>query len=231
MIRLSKRLQAIADMISPCETIADVGCDHGFLSIYLIENNIAKKVYACDINEGPIKRARANIAEYNMEKCIEAIQCDGLLGIKNCDSIVIAGLGGKLMIKILQDSPSVVSSAKYLILEPQSENEYFRKSLKDMGYKIIDEDFVLDEGKFYPVIKVTAGKMNLNRMEALYGPILLKNRNPVLKNYLIKEREHLQRLLSEIGQNNTEKSRARVEEIHQELMLNEDALKEISADR
>lgn len=225
MIKLSKRLKAIADMISPCSTIADVGCDHGFLSIYLMENSVARRIYACDINEGPIIRARQHIREYHMENCIDAIQCDGLSGIEACDCIVIAGLGGKLMIKILKDSMSVTASARELILEPQSEIEQFRDNLVRMGYKIIAEDYVLDEGKYYPIIKAVKGEMELNRMEALYGPLLLKEKNPVLKDYLIKEREHLQLLLSELKLNDTDKSRERAVEISELLSLNEKALK------
>lgn len=233
MITLSKRLQAIANLIEKCYSVADVGCDHGFLSIYLIENKIAEHVFAMDINSGPIERAQEHIRESRLENYIETIQCDGLTGLNYADTIVIAGMGGRLMLRILSDSPEVSKRANKLILEPQSELELFRKSLTEMGYKIEAEDFVLDEGKYYPIIRAVRGEMTLSRAEAMYGPLLIRDKNPVLKEFLMKEREYKLSILwnltgntpEEVTHEINEKTGRRVSELKEELALNESALR------
>lgn len=233
MITLSKRLKAIADMVKPCSVVADVGCDHGFLSIYLVENDIAGRVLATDINAGPIERAEEHIREHRMENCIETIQCDGLSGINYADAIVIAGMGGRLMIRILTEGAGCRKTADQLILEPQSELEFFRKTLCEMGYMIDAEDFVLDEGKYYPIIHAVKGEMNLDRTQAMYGPCLLRDKNQTLKEYLLKEKEYKLNILWNLTGNKSaeeneevnEKTAQRIKELKEELVINEKALR------
>lgn len=236
MIILSKRLKAIADMVTPCASAIDVGCDHGFLSIYLVENDIAGRVYATDINSGPLERAQEHINEHNLGKCIETIQCDGLMGLKNnnktVDAIVIAGMGGRMISKILSDSPDIASSATQLVFGPQSELEQFRYSLMELGYRIVSETMIEEEGKFYPIIKATSGKMELDRVQAMYGPCLLEDKNPVLKDFLTREREYKLDILwnltgnksAELSEEISERAGNRVREIKEELALNDKAL-------
>lgn len=233
MITLSKRLKAIADMVKPCSVVADVGCDHGFLSIYLVENDIAGRGLATDINAGPLERAEEHIREYRMENRIETIQCDGLSGIGYADAIVIAGMGGRLMVRILSEGDSCRKTANQLILGPQSELEYFRNSLCEMGYMIDAEDFILDEGKYYPIIHAVRGDMKLDRTQAMYGPCLLRDANKTLKEFLLKERDYKLDILWNLTGNKSPeesdeisaKTGQRINELKEELVINEKALR------
>ncbi|MCR4657272.1 MAG: class I SAM-dependent methyltransferase [Lachnospiraceae bacterium] len=155
MVTLSERLKAIANMVSPGLICADVGCDHAYLAIYLAENDIAPFVYATDINRGPIEAAKRNIEQAGLSDRIETILCSGLKGIKpgSVQSVIMAGMGGPLMVEMIREGIKVCDLAKELILEPQSDPALVRHYLDDMGFLIISEDMVTEENKFYPVIK------------------------------------------------------------------------------
>ncbi|MCR5269080.1 MAG: class I SAM-dependent methyltransferase [Lachnospiraceae bacterium] len=225
MIRLSKRLSAIRDLVIPCKTAADIGCDHGFLSIRLIEEKLAEHVFAADINEGPLMRAREHILEAHLEECIDTIQCDGLSKIPYADAVVIAGMGGQLMLRILKDTPEITGAAKELILQPQSEIGMFRRELCAMGFLIDAEDFVIEDGKYYPMMRAIPGKMELTELQALYGPCLLKNRHPGLLEYLQWQREYLAGLADTLKEQESDKSSIRLAGIFAELKQNEEALR------
>lgn len=131
-MELSKRLQAIADMVPVGSRVADVGCDHGFLSIYLYEKGISPKVYAMDVREGPLMRAKEHVAEYGYGDYIECRLSDGVKELETGEAnvLVCAGMGGRLMAKILGDSLRKVSLMDWLILQPQSDLAYFRRFLR-----------------------------------------------------------------------------------------------------
>ena len=194
MVRLSQRLSCIADMVTPGLVVADVGCDHAHLAMYLVEQEIAPFVYATDIHKGPLAGARKSIEEAGLSGKIQTVLCDGLTGIQAgaVSSIVMAGMGGPLMIEIMRSSEAVCRKARELILEPQSEPALLRHFLEDNGYRIISEDMVCEENKFYPVIKCIHGAMELSReVYYRYGKILIKERNPLLLEYLYNHRQVL----------------------------------------
>ncbi|MBO4901589.1 MAG: SAM-dependent methyltransferase [Lachnospiraceae bacterium] len=225
MITLSKRLQAIADLVEPCRVVADIGCDHGFLSIRLVEDGKAEHVIASDVNEGPIKRAREHIHTEGLDDRIETIQCDGLSGIM-ADTVIIAGMGGNLMLKILRDSPESVGNATAFVLQPQSELKAFRESLQELGLAITAEDLVIEDGKYYPMMQVRHGRMDLNELQALYGPVLLAKKHPGLREYLLYQNQYLKELLNTLRAQTGERSRERLQEVEKELVMNEAALHE-----
>ena len=224
MITLSKRLQAIADLVKPCETVADVGCDHGFLSIRLIEEGKAVHVFATDLRPGPLKAAKEHIHAHNLNNCIETIQCDGLRGIHRADAIVIAGMGGKTMTDILSAEPGKAGEASQLVLQPQSETGAFRRDLVRAGYRITGEDMVEEDGKFYPILSACRGEMDLSEEEAEFGPLLLDAKHPVLQKYLLWRLEVLEGLHNELSGREGERSRLRILEIDGELALVRKAL-------
>ena len=228
MIRLSERLMAVANMVTPGLIVADVGCDHAHLALYLTEKGISPFVYAIDVNEGPLEGARRSIEEAGLTDRIETVLGYGLSGIKKGDAgcIVMAGMGGPLMAEILSASQDVCASARELILEPQSEPGMLRHFLEENGYLIISEDMVCEENKFYPVIKCLHGRMELNReIYYLYGKILIKERHPILLRYLYQKR----RVLNEIRQKlekaeDTDSVNSRRKSIGVELQYVEEAL-------
>lgn len=218
-MQLSKRLQAIADMISVCDVLADVGTDHGYIPIYAVKRQIAKKAIAMDINRGPIERAASHIAEHGLEAYIETRCCDGAAALKagEADCVVIAGMGGGLMQKILSEGQEVLAGVKEFILQPQSEIGNFRRFLARNGYAIVKENMVLEDGKFYPMMKVVHGRMEMaDPLFWEYGEFLLKEKNPVLQAYLEKSKENCEAILARLKDGGRNDSDARVIELKEE---------------
>ncbi len=155
MVELSLRLKTIADMVSRGSCVADVGCDHGFVSIYLYEQGISPKVYAMDLRSGPLSRAREHIEQRGYTTYIETRLSDGVEALRmgEADALICAGMGGRLMAKILTEGYDKIICMKELILQPQSELAYFRSFLREKGLEIVEEDMVFEDGKYYPIIK------------------------------------------------------------------------------
>ncbi|MCM1262122.1 MAG: class I SAM-dependent methyltransferase [Butyrivibrio sp.] len=154
-IVLSDRLLALACMVTKGSRVCDVGCDHGFLSIYLFKKGISPKVIAMDVNEGPLMRAKEHIWEYGAETYIETRLSDGLAAYQagEADTLICAGMGGRLMMRILENDIHKTKSFKELIMQPQSEVQQFRRFLRSQGYKIVEENMIEEDGKFYPMMK------------------------------------------------------------------------------
>ncbi len=190
---LSDRLLAVARLITPGNRVADIGCDHGYLSIYLIQNKISPYIIAMDVNRGPLERAHENVINYECSEDIELRLSDGLKQLKeddNIDSIVIAGMGGPLMVDILSKGADIIDEASELILQPQSDIALVRHFLEDNQFRIVSEDIVYEDDKFYPMIKAIHGDMNLDKeMYYRYGKILLREKHPVLHQYLLTEKK------------------------------------------
>lgn len=155
-MELSRRLQAVAAMVTAGYTLADIGTDHAYIPIYLVEHQIVPRAMAMDINEGPLDRARAHVEEHGLEGQIALRLSDGMKELRpgEVQSAVIAGMGGALMIRILQDSKETVESLRECILQPQSEIAKVRAFLLQEGFLFIQEDMVEEDGKFYPMMKV-----------------------------------------------------------------------------
>lgn len=159
MKNISNRLNKLAALVDRTEKLVDVGCDHGYLCIMLTENKIVDHCIAADINQGPLKKAQENIGLAGLSDKIETRLSDGLHKIKpdEADTIVIAGMGGLLMKKILTEGREVCDKAKTFILQPQSDIGLFRHFIYEYGLEIVAEDFVIEGGKYYPMIKAVHG--------------------------------------------------------------------------
>ena len=235
MIKLSKRMRAVASMVTPGNVLADIGTDHGYVPISLVQRKKIKKAIAMDVNNGPLQRAKEHIAEYQLEEYIETRLSDGVqkLGVGEADSILIAGMGGELVMHIISDGMEVCRNAKELILQPQSELGKVRKFLRENNFEIIDEDMIIEEGKYYPMMKVVPVE-EIALWEVLpeevipacdmYGPFLLKNGNPSLRKYLVKQHKQLTKILKELEkQPESESIKNRKQEVLKEISLNESA--------
>lgn len=228
-VELSARMQALTDMVSKHSVVCDVGCDHGFVSIYLIQQGIAPKVYAMDVGKGPLERAKEHIKEYELEAYIETRLSDGLnaLQVGEADCMICAGMGGKLMMRILKEGSEKARAMKELILQPQSEIALFRAFLRKEGYKVVRENMIYEDGKYYPMMKVVPENKNEELVPEYvlwdkFGELLLKEKHPVLCQYLAQSKEYLAELLSHVNAQGGERAQGRVEEIQEELrMINE----------
>ena len=235
MVKISNRLMTAAALVTQGYTLADVGTDHGYIPIYLLQQKKIPAAIAMDINEGPLERAKEHIALYGLQAYIQTRLSDGVAALKpgEVEAVLIAGMGGGLVMHILKDGEKVCQSAKELILQPQSEIEHVREFLREKGYTILAEDMVYEDGKFYPMMKVQYQGENENAQKAsevlklsdLYGGLLLQNRHPVLKTFLEKEKLIYTDIKENLAkQPASEKIRTRLAEVEDILHYNELAL-------
>jgi tRNA (adenine22-N1)-methyltransferase len=167
MITLSKRLEAIASLITPGYIVADVGTDHGYIPIYQIQQNRSPSAIAMDLRKGPLQRAADHIQSCGLSDRIQTRLSDGTaaLGVGEADTIVVAGMGGELVLHILTDGEAVCRSAKELILQPQSEIAGVRRYLREHAYRIVAENMIYEDGKYYPMMRVVPVAENAPRAE------------------------------------------------------------------
>lgn len=199
-----------ADMVTPGSRVADVGCDHAHTDIWLLDRGQAASCIAMDVRKGPLEKARENLDIYGYSDRVELRLSDGLheLGPGEADSIIIAGMGGILTVRILSECLETAHSASELILQPQSHIREVREFLYRNGFLITNEDMCREDGKFYVAMKavperkarmdgeiVCVTAAGLTGVQAEFGPVLLAGRHPVLKEYMeIEERKARHRL-------------------------------------
>lgn len=225
MIQLSERLQAVANLVGETGVVADVGTDHGYIPVYLVSAGKAERAIAMDVNQGPLQRALEHIRKFHMEKQIETRLSDGFKALQpgEAQTIVVAGMGGALMKRILDEGEDVAHTAKRLVLQPQSELSAFRHFLAEHGYRIFGEDMVYEDGKFYSMMAaVWEGEradcaVQMTEPEYKYGPMLLACRHPVLRQYLLLQRKQKQKILENLGKNARQDVSGRREQLLQDL--------------
>ena len=204
---LSKRLQNVADMVTKGYIVADIGTDHGYVPIYLIKNGIVPKAYAMDINEGPLKIADKNIRLEGLQDKITTVLSDGMneMTSEMAESVVIAGMGGDLITDILNRGKNI-KGIKELVLSPHKRVDIVRKYLLDNNWKITDENMVIDNNKYYTILKAVPEREESEHDEAelMYGRLLLLTKNPVLKQYLEKENKMYEEVLKKVENSKNE---------------------------
>ncbi len=234
-VKLSPRMQAIADMADG-KVAADIGCDHAFVSINLIKEKGFEKVIAMDVRKGPLEIAGKNISLYDVEDKIDIRLSDGFekLSENEADTAIIAGMGGELMVDILKRGKIHTDNDIALILQPQSEPEKVRKYILDIGYKIHDEVMLIDDGKYYVVIRADRDNKPDDKpysyVELLYGRILIDNKDIILKEYLYKQLDKDNKLILSLEAAGTEHALRKIQELRQEERYIKDVLHKIAKD-
>lgn len=226
-------MKAVADMVTPGNILADVGTDHGYVPIALVKEQVVPSAIAMDLREGPLKRAKEHIIQFGLEKKIQTRLSDGVLALQpnEAQSILIAGMGGELVIHILTQGESVCHAAEELILQPQSDLGKVRKFLRDNKYRIVAENMVFEDGKYYPMMKVVSGvadrvSEDVQEIYDLYGPLLLQNKNPVLISFLERQYQQLWKIYEELKQQpDSERITERRSEVQNKIIKNEKAQK------
>lgn len=187
---LSKRLKAIAGMITPGTVIADIGTDHAFLPIEMVRSGQIPCAIAMDINPGPLDIARRHIDEAHLSAKIECRLSDGMSSLlrNEVKCAVIAGMGGDLISRIITNDPD---KAGELILAPHTHPETVRATLRRFSYEISDEDMIIDSENYYTIIKAVKSDDQLQEpedYEDFFGPVLIKKRSNCLHTFLLKEK-------------------------------------------
>lgn len=230
---LSARLQMLADMVTQGNRLVDVGCDHGFLSIYLVQAGLCPRAIAMDVRKGPLAGAKRHVEEYGLGEYITLRLSDGLAAYQawEADTLVCAGMGGRLMERILREGKSCASRLRELILQPQSEIPQFRMFLREAGFQVTQEDAVFEEGKYYFAMKaqpktrqeeIRTGE--LLQQYDMFGEFLLKGRHPVLLAYLKQRRSYLEQLAASLKEAGSSRAGGRRKEVHEELAQIESAM-------
>ena len=222
MIKLSPRLQIIYDMVPKCHAVADVGCDHGYLTIALLESHLAEHAIAMDVNKGPLESAKSNVGQANLSNQVSFRLSDGLAKLERdeADVICICGMGGALIQRILSSGINVAKSAKAIVLEPQSEYRLLREYLTREHFVILDEQLCTEEGKIYPIMLVKHDAnmdINLSDAELEYGPIIIKNKPDLLKTLVNKNKEEYKSILKKLEQRLDVKADSPIQKRKEEL--------------
>lgn len=193
-MQLPERLQAIADQVPSCESMADIGCDHGYLPIYLIQTGRVQRAYAMDVNPGPLDQAKKHIDACGLGECMECRLSNGLAQLEagEVQTVTIAGMGGMLIAQLLEEaSPEVLQSLETLIVQPQTEPDVVRRKLHEKGFRIENEAMVYDRGKRYIICRAVHGEEQYEDSEYAYGRLLYQNRDPQFKELLERKLESL----------------------------------------
>jgi len=182
----SERIKALAKEISKKDTVVDIGCDHGYLSIYLKQNKLCKEVYASDISEQALNYAKKNIKKYNLD--IKTYVSDGFENIpEHFDTAVIAGMGTSTILKIINHK----KTPNKLVLASNNEHYRLRKNLNKMGYKIVDEQAVLENNHYYIILLCIKNKQKLSRTDLKFG---ISNNDEYYKYLLNKNNELIKKV-------------------------------------
>lgn len=214
--RLSGRLSAIVDMVSPGMRVCDVGCDHAHVPIWLLKEGIIPSALAMDVIPGPLLKARENLALYGETDRVELRLSDGLDAYRagEADALIVTGMGGRIIRDILMRYPDRSGDFREMILSPQADQWLVREALRMLDFGPDKELLVLEEGKYYPVIHAVKGRgirpiwpENVKAEDGLeaedrFGPVLLAKKDPMLYRFLNWQLQINERILSSIGSDN-----------------------------
>jgi tRNA (adenine22-N1)-methyltransferase len=209
---ISDRLLVCAGLVSPGDRVADVGCDHGYLSIHLLTNGIASSCIASDVNEQPLQSAVRNAEKYGVRDKMEFYLSDGVRNIpRDFDTLICAGMGADTMVSILSAAPWLRNKQYRLILQCQSKTPFLRRYLSEQGWRITEES-VLRDGRFLYTVMEVCWQPDYPRLttgEWYFPPALLENPGAELPAYFKWVRDGLRLTLSH--QDDPEKRQALAE--------------------
>ena len=204
---ISKRLEMVASFVPQGAVILDVGSDHAYLPIELVERGQIETAIAGEVVEGPYQSAVKNVEAHGLKEKIQVRLANGLAAFEEEDQvsvITIAGMGGRLIATILEEGLEKLSNIQRLILQPNNREDDLRIWLQDNGFQIVAESILEEAGKFYEILVVEAGQMKLSASDVRFGPFLSKEVSPVFVQKWQKEAAKLEFALSQIPEKNLE---------------------------
>ena len=213
---ISKRLEMVASFVPQGAVLLDVGSDHAYLPIELVEKGHIERAIAGEVVVGPYQSAVKNIESHGLSDKIQVRLANGLASFEESDQvsvITIAGMGGRLIATILEEGFDKLAHVERLILQPNNREDELRSWLQDNGFQIIAESILEEAGKFYEIIVAEAGKMNLLATDVRFGPFLSKEVSPVFIQKWQKEASKLEYALAQIPEKNQEERQVLAEKI------------------
>lgn len=214
-------------MVTPGNSVADIGCDHAHTGIFLIQSGTSPRVLAMDLRKGPLEKAKENVTGAGLSDRIGLRLSDGLKALENgeTDTILISGMGGPLILSIIERDLEKAKAAKELILSPQSDLEGFEEGLKNLGFVAREVRIAEEDGKFYFVYRAVPKEKDIcdDDTEDLNNDLKILPADIYLK-YLTKEAETKKSVLKKLGSDSGEKAAARREEIYNDIRRIEDEI-------
>ena len=213
---ISKRLELVASFVPQGAILLDVGSDHAYLPIDLVEKGQIERAIAGEVVEGPYQSAVKNVETHGLKEKIQVRLANGLAAFEEADQvsvITIAGMGGRLIARILEEGLDKLANVERLILQPNNREDDLRIWLQDHDFQIVAESILEEAGKFYEILVVEAGQMKLSASEVRFGPFLSKEVSPVFVQKWQKEAEKLEFALGQIPEKNVEERQVLVDKI------------------
>lgn len=210
MLHLTKRLAAAAALVPPGTNIADIGTDHAYLPAALVRSGTCPAAIAADVARGPLAAARAHIEGLGLMARIDCRMSDGLTSIRphEVDGAVFCGMGGPLIMRLLDQSPAVVATLSFLVLQPQSEAAVVRRYLYEHDWHIDAEQLVLEDGRLYELLRAVPGKEAMpSGRELDLGPCNWAGKVPLVPQLIAKLREKDERVLAGLRRSQSDQSR------------------------
>ena len=213
---ISKRLELVASFVPQGAILLDVGSDHAYLPIELVERGHIEGAIAGEVVVGPYQSAVKNVEAHGLKEKIQVRLANGLAAFEEADQvsvITIAGMGGRLIARILEEGLDKLANVERLILQPNNREDDLRIWLQDHGFEIVAENILEEAGKFYEILVVEAGQMNLSASDVRFGPFLSKEVSPVFVQKWQKEAAKLEFARNQIPEKNLEERQVLVDKI------------------
>ena len=213
---ISKRLELVASFVPQGAILLDVGSDHAYLPIDLVERGRIKSAIAGEVVEGHYQSAVKNVEAHGLKEKIQVRLANGLAAFEEADQvsvITIAGMGGRLIARILEEGLDKLANLERLILQPNNREDDLRIWLQENGFQIVAEIILEEAGKFYEILVVEEGQMKLSASDVRFGPFLSKEVSPVFVQKWQKEAVKLEFALGQIPEKNLEERQVLVDKI------------------
>lgn len=215
-MQIGSRLETIGRLVTAGSVVADIGTDHAYLPVWLIEQGCIQKAIAGDIAAGPCQAARSTIAQHGLQQQIEVRMGSGLSVVQPGEAgcITIAGMGASTMIAILEADMVVAEAADLLILQPMAGAASLRKWLCNHGWELVDEELVDDAPHFYEIMAAKRGaSKEYSEAEYAVGPVLLTKHHKLLTMQLERQLSTTRQLLENMGRSERAKESSKYKEL------------------
>ncbi len=228
----SKRLLEIASLVKQNAIVGDIGTDHGYIPVYLIEEGIAKKVIGSDISKGSLKKIIDYVKSKGLEDKIDTRLGNGLEVIKpfEIDTVIIAGMGGILIKDILDKNWKLTKSINNFILQPMIGAKELREYLLDNGFTIVENKLLKEDGKYYEIINAKTGiEPKWSEFNLEIPRDLIEKKHPLLEEYVRHKLDYSENILESLGDKDSDKVGARIKELQDKIKKYKEVLVEIES--
>lgn len=198
---LSKRLEKVASFVPKGTRLVDVGSDHAYLPLFLVENGLIDFAVAGEVVDGPYQSAKANVAAAELSENVEVRLANGLAAIQPADritAVTIAGMGGRLIAEILAAGKDQLLGVERLILQPNNREDDVRIWLQENGFQLVAESILEENDKLYEILVAEPGPMALSMAELRFGPFLSKESSAIFQKKWRREADKLTYALSQV---------------------------------